>query len=65
MTLFAEKEMERRDRLRKLLAALDELDGGVLPVPDEALVVENVDVQRELFYTEGTAGLMRARNPKP
>lgn len=61
MTLFGEREMERRDRLRKHLAELDAMDGGVLPVPEEAEVVETVDVQRELFYTEGTAALMRAR----
>ena len=34
MTLFGEKEMERRDRLRKHLAELDAKDGGVLPVPE-------------------------------
>jgi U4/U6 small nuclear ribonucleoprotein PRP4 len=61
MTLFAEGPGERRDRLRAHLAALDAADGGALPVPDEATVVETEDVQRELFYTEGSANLMRAR----
>lgn len=61
MTLFGEREMERRDRLRKHLADLDAQDGGVLPVPEEAQVVEEANVQKELFYTEGTAALMRAR----
>jgi hypothetical protein len=62
MTLFGEKEMERRDRLRKHLADMDAADGGELPVAEGAQVVEEVSVQAELFYTEGTAGLMRARS---
>ena len=61
MTLFGEREMERRDRLRRHLADLDAQDGGLLPVPEEAQVVEEVNVQKELFYTEGSASLMRAR----
>jgi len=61
MTLFGEMQMERRDRLRKLLLKALE-DGGDLGDAmqgddDEATVVP----QNELFYTEGTEELLSAR----
>ena len=61
ITLFGEGPGDRRDRLRKKLAELDAQDGGELALPEEALVVEEQEVQKELFYTEGSANLMRAR----
>ena len=61
MTLFGEKEMERRERLRRHLAEMDAADGGELPVLEGAQVYVEAAVEKELFYTEGTAGLMRAR----
>ena len=61
ITLFGEGPGDRRDRLRQHLADLDAADGGALPVPEEAEVVEEAAVQAELFYTEGSANLARAR----
>ena len=52
ITLFGEGPGDRRDRLRKKLAELDAQDGGELALPEEALVVEEQEVQKELFYTE-------------
>eukprot|EP00271_Cylindrocystis_brebissonii_P017743 TRINITY_DN472_c0_g2_i1.p1 TRINITY_DN472_c0_g2~~TRINITY_DN472_c0_g2_i1.p1 ORF type:complete len:586 (+),score=90.77 TRINITY_DN472_c0_g2_i1:412-2169(+) len=69
ITLFGEREMERRDRLREVMARLDaagELDkllsareGGDGAGEDD----EDEDERRkvELFYTEGTAELLHAR----
>ena len=52
ITLFGEREPERRERLRKLLAKLDHEQGGVaMVVDDEPEPVE--EVTKELFYTEG------------
>ncbi|KAK3267285.1 hypothetical protein CYMTET_24147 [Cymbomonas tetramitiformis] len=61
MTLFGEREMERRERLRKLLAALDAEDGGELPVPEEAEVLTELPDEQEVFYTEGPSDLLRCR----
>ncbi|KAF8062934.1 hypothetical protein HT031_003773 [Scenedesmus sp. PABB004] len=63
ITLFGEKEMERRERLRKVLAEREAAGEGA---PDGApligqVVVEEVVMQRELFYTEGSDGLVAAR----
>ncbi|EFJ34421.1 hypothetical protein SELMODRAFT_81344 [Selaginella moellendorffii] len=60
VTLFGEREMERRDRLRYLMA--DE-GGDRLPQKQEAKEesVKISAVQKSTFYTEGTADLLRAR----
>jgi U4/U6 small nuclear ribonucleoprotein PRP4 len=60
VTLFGEKQMERRDRLRMLLAQMDAEDGGELPLPSSAeLLLEAPGA--ELFYTEGTLELLTTR----
>ncbi|CAK0746230.1 hypothetical protein CVIRNUC_001676 [Coccomyxa viridis] len=61
VTLFGEQEMERRARLRKLLAAMDE-DEKVekLGAPEPEQYVE-AQVQTEKFYTEGSPALKAAR----
>ncbi|EIE25482.1 WD40 repeat-like protein [Coccomyxa subellipsoidea C-169] len=61
VTLFGEREMERRDRLRKLLAEMDDdekLDklGGAEPED-----VDMVEIRKEKFYTEGPPQLKAAR----
>jgi U4/U6 small nuclear ribonucleoprotein PRP4 len=61
ITLFGEREMERRERLRALLAALDQQDGGELPAPADAEMLAEAPAEPELFYTEGSAELLVAR----
>eukprot|EP00897_Mesotaenium_endlicherianum_P005154 jgi/Mesen1/4667/ME000241S03704 len=65
ITLFGEREMERRDRLRQLMAKLDatgELE-KLLAVEDESEAEEEEEAPKaELFYTEGTAELLQARS---
>eukprot|EP00242_Pyramimonas_sp_CCMP2087_P002515 CAMPEP_0198232380 /NCGR_PEP_ID=MMETSP1445-20131203/115701_1 /TAXON_ID=36898 /ORGANISM="Pyramimonas sp., Strain CCMP2087" /LENGTH=521 /DNA_ID=CAMNT_0043913051 /DNA_START=292 /DNA_END=1857 /DNA_ORIENTATION=- len=61
MTLFGEKQMERRDRLRMLLAKMDADDGGELAAPEDAEVLTEVPKEPELFYTEGSSDLLRCR----
>lgn len=68
VTLFGERAYERRERLRRVLSALDAKDGGELEADARdggAVVVdalERVGHQRvELFYTEGSDSLLRAR----
>lgn len=62
MTLFGEREMERRDRLRALLAAESEAVAGPADsvVQAQELIVEAPPVA-ELFYTEGGEALHDAR----
>ncbi|GIL66866.1 hypothetical protein Vafri_20334 [Volvox africanus] len=60
VTLFGEREMERRERLKRIIAQRDgevELD---LPTTEQ-LLSEEVAVQKELFYTEGPDELRAAR----
>ncbi|KAI8471206.1 MAG: WD40-repeat-containing domain protein [Monoraphidium minutum] len=61
VTLFGEREMERRDRLKKIVAEREVtgLDGA--PVTGSLVLEEQVAVQRETFYTEGPQELARAR----
>ena len=64
VTLFGEREMERRDRLRALLAKETEGEGepavvGGQQQPQEVLV--DVAPVAELFYTEGGEELHAAR----
>jgi U4/U6 small nuclear ribonucleoprotein PRP4 len=61
ITLFGEREMERRERLRAMLAALDAQDGGELPAPADAEMLAEAPAEPELFYTEGSAELLAAR----
>ena len=61
ITLFGEREMERRERLRALLAAMDQADGGELPAPADAELLAEAPALPELFYTEGSSELMAAR----
>ncbi|KAF6260005.1 WD40-repeat-containing domain protein [Scenedesmus sp. NREL 46B-D3] len=63
VTLFGEREMERRERLRKHLAEREAAGEGA---PDGApligqVVVEEAEMQRQLFYTEGDEALLAAR----
>jgi len=58
ITLFGEREPERRDRLRSLLAKLDAEGKGLATTATEE--VTEVPVA-ELFYTEGTEGLLDHR----
>jgi len=60
ITLFGEREMERRERLRQLLAEADAADGGELPAPADAEVLTEAPVA-ELFYTEGSDALLQTR----
>lgn len=70
ITLFGEREMERRDRLRMLMAKLDsegQLD-RLMKAHDEeeaAATATTGDVEEEMlqypFYTEGSKALMDAR----
>ena len=61
ITLFGEREMERRERLRQLLASMDAADGGELPAPADAEVLTGLPPPAELFYTEGGEALLQAR----
>lgn len=75
ITLFGERESERRDRLRALLASLDARDGGELDdgagtrtATDKygATIVDEGEynahaTQKETFYTEGTERLLECR----
>lgn len=61
VTLFGEREMERRERLRALLASLDEADGGELPAPVDAQLLSEAPAEAELFYTEGNDALLTSR----
>lgn len=66
ITMFGEREMERRDRLRKLLARMDE-DQAVAalgPPTDFEMAEAEAAVAvpaSEIFYTEGGAELASAR----
>ncbi|GAB4822458.1 hypothetical protein N2152v2_009504 [Parachlorella kessleri] len=60
MTLFGEREMERRERLRRLLATMDE-DRLAAIVPPEVAMEEAQPAPQELFYTEGSEELRQAR----
>ena len=53
--------MERRERLRLLLAGLDAADGGELQAPADAEVLTGAPPKAELFYTEGGDALLQAR----
>ncbi|KAG2441873.1 hypothetical protein HXX76_003480 [Chlamydomonas incerta] len=62
VTLFGEREMERRERLKRIIAQRDgevDLDLANTSVTDQ--VVEEVEVQKEKFYTEGPEELRTAR----
>lgn len=61
VTLFGEREMERRERLRLLLASMDAADGGELQAPADAEVLTGAPPKAELFYTEGSDALLQAR----
>jgi U4/U6 small nuclear ribonucleoprotein PRP4 len=63
ITLFGEKEMERRERLRKLLATMSEDQAQALAVAAEEAQQPLVTLPppKELFYTEGSEDLKAAR----
>ncbi|KAK9810076.1 hypothetical protein WJX72_004396 [[Myrmecia] bisecta] len=61
ITLFGEKEMERRDRLRRILSAMDEEEREAVAVEGNIQVMEEAPAVPELFYTEGLPGLKQAR----
>jgi len=60
ITLFGEREMERRERLRRLLAQQAvELDEA--PAVGQLVVETVATIQKEKFYTEGPEELAKAR----
>jgi U4/U6 small nuclear ribonucleoprotein PRP4 len=63
ITLFGEREMERRERLRKLLATMTDEQAQALAAAalEEQQVPEFVMRPKELFYTEGTETLRTSR----
>ncbi|XP_052179956.1 U4/U6 small nuclear ribonucleoprotein PRP4-like protein [Diospyros lotus] len=69
ITLFGEREMERRDRLRMLMAKLDaegQLERLMKAHEDEeaAASVANEEIEEDIqypFFTEGSTTLMQAR----
>lgn len=61
MTLFGERAMERRERLRALMAKLPEDRRDALTEELMRLEVENRVAPQEKFYTEGPPELARLR----
>lgn len=61
ITLFGEREMERRERLRKMLATMDEGRAAALAASNEVAMEEAAPLPKELFYTEGAEELKQAR----
>ncbi|GAQ77709.1 U4/U6 small nuclear ribonucleoprotein PRP4 [Klebsormidium nitens] len=64
ITLFGEKEMERRDRLRQLMARLEtegELPDVEGPLEEDEEPSEDGQPKVELFYTEGSPELHEER----
>eukprot|EP00877_Chromochloris_zofingiensis_P014427 jgi/Chrzof1/9238/Cz03g40300.t1 len=59
ITLFGEREMERRERLRRIIAERDL--GDVAGRPGQIVVEHVVTQHKELFYTEGDDALKSAR----
>ncbi|EFN58103.1 hypothetical protein CHLNCDRAFT_20357 [Chlorella variabilis] len=67
ITLFGEREMERRDRLRKMLAGMDEQQAvaALGPPTDFEMAEAELAVavpSTEVFYTEGSQQLRAARH---
>ncbi|DBB14069.1 TPA: hypothetical protein ACH3X3_001030 [Trebouxia sp. C0006] len=64
VTLFGEQQMERRARLRKIMATMDDEDERKAALPGGAFEEEYEEAappKKELFYTEGSALLKQAR----
>ena len=62
ITLYGEKELERRDRLRKLLATSDEAKlAGLAQEAVPMSVTAAPIIPKGLFYTEGSPDLQHAR----
>ncbi|KAL3132459.1 hypothetical protein ABBQ32_009012 [Trebouxia sp. C0010 RCD-2024] len=64
VTLFGEQQMERRARLRKIMATMDDEDDRKAALPGGAFEEEYEEAappKKELFYTEGPASLKQAR----
>jgi hypothetical protein len=53
------KQMERRDRLKKIIAERDVQDLAGAPVTGELVMEEQVVIHKEVFYTEGPPELQR------
>jgi hypothetical protein len=51
--------MERRDRLKKIIAEREATGLEGAPVTGALVLEEQVVVQKEVFYTEGTAELQQ------
>lgn len=60
ITLFGEKEMERRERLRRTLAQQEAVTAE-LPAVGQVVVQEMAPAQKEKFWTEGPMELKAAR----
>lgn len=61
ITLFGERAMERRERLRVLMTTLDESQRAELTARVMQLELEQKTVQAERFFTEGGPGLLEFR----
>jgi U4/U6 small nuclear ribonucleoprotein PRP4 len=61
VTLFGERAMERRERLRILMATLDDSQRAELTARIMQLELEQKAVQAERFFTEGAPGLLDLR----
>lgn len=61
ITLFGERAMERRERLRALVATLSEDERAELMARVMRLEVEQRRVQTERFFTEAPEGLLELR----
>ncbi|KAK9845589.1 hypothetical protein WJX84_004246 [Apatococcus fuscideae] len=63
ITLFGEREGERRDRLRKLVASMDPAEQEALQQGRLPLELDDAGpaLRREKFYTEGSPALQEAR----
>lgn len=61
VTIFGERAMERRERLRTLMTTLDESQREELTARVMQLEMEQSSVQAERFFTEGPLGLLEFR----
>lgn len=65
VTLFGERAMERRERLRALVATMSEDQRTQLLSRVMQLEVEQKRIQTERFFTEGPDGLLELRKCAP
>ncbi|GMH40875.1 hypothetical protein BSKO_08779 [Bryopsis sp. KO-2023] len=61
ITLFGEREMERRERLKRIVAERDVPLSAAHGESGQEMLIEVQKDQKEVFYTEGVEELMSAR----